>query len=52
MKSTAAALGIALPKILMEPAAALRRMRDTALHGGLGERIPGYSLNYVSVDGG
>jgi diaminopimelate decarboxylase len=52
MKRTAAELGIALPKILMEPGRSIAADAGMTLYtAGTVKRIPGYK-NYVSVDGG
>jgi diaminopimelate decarboxylase len=52
MKAAAAELGIALPKILMEPGRSIAADAGLTLYtAGSVKRIPGYK-NYVSVDGG
>lgn len=52
IKKTAAALGIPLPKILMEPGRSIVADAGLTLYTvGSVKRIPGYK-NYVSIDGG
>lgn len=52
LKTTAAALGIPLPAILMEPGRSIVADAGMTLYSvGTVKRIPGYK-NYVSVDGG
>lgn len=52
LKTSAAALGIPLPAILMEPGRSIVADAGMTLYSvGMVKRIPGYK-NYVSVDGG